>query len=220
MANILNNSGIYKILNIQTGDYYIGSAVNLRVRKGLHFHHLRENKHHSTYMQRAYNKYGGNVFEFITILICDPKNLLYFEQLCIDKFKPVYNICKIAGSSLGVKRSQETKRKISDYLKNHRIYYPMPESEKEKRRVGMLGKKNMLGHAQSEETKKKISNKALGNTRSARFYKGFISPNGEVFSNIYNLADFCREHSLCQPSMRQLDDGRKECFKGWRKLDD
>jgi group I intron endonuclease len=35
------------------------------------------------------------------------------EQDCINFFKPSYNILKIAGSSFGAKRSEETRAKIS-----------------------------------------------------------------------------------------------------------
>lgn len=43
--------------------------------------------------------------------------LLKREQYYLDSLNPVYNIAKIAGSTLGVHKSSETKEKISKALK-------------------------------------------------------------------------------------------------------
>lgn len=106
------NSGVYIIRNLTNNHIYIGSSSNLSLREKHHFKHLYEGKHHSRYLQNAFNKYGRDEFEFSIILYCDNSNLLIYEQLYIDALNPEYNICKIAGSSLGVKRSKETIAKI------------------------------------------------------------------------------------------------------------
>jgi len=50
---------------------------------------------------------------------CDAsfRSLLKREQYFLDLLLPTYNIEKIAGSSIGVVRSEETKAKISQSLK-------------------------------------------------------------------------------------------------------
>lgn len=58
---------IYKIINNKTNKFYIGSTLNPKVRKERHFNELKSNKHHSVYLQRAYNKYGGENFDFVII---------------------------------------------------------------------------------------------------------------------------------------------------------
>lgn len=94
---------IYQIRNIVDKKLYIGSAIDFLQRKALHLSHLRCNKHHSILLQRAWNKYGEENFRFEVItVIKDKSKLIEIEQLYLDILKPKYNICKIAGSRLGV----------------------------------------------------------------------------------------------------------------------
>ena len=64
-------SGVYKIVNRITSKYYIGSAVNMSFNKsGRWYRHKREliaNRHHNPHLQRAWNKYGEDAFEFIIL---------------------------------------------------------------------------------------------------------------------------------------------------------
>ena len=57
-------SGIYAIVHIETGRKYVGSAVNLTKRWNIHRHGLRNKKHHSAALQRAWDKYGEAAFSF------------------------------------------------------------------------------------------------------------------------------------------------------------
>lgn len=98
-------SGIYQIENKVTGKLYVGSAWNCWLRKTGHFNKLRANKHHSIKLQRSFNKYGEENFKFSIIEFCDEELLLNREQFWLDKLKPFYNICRIAGSSRGRKSS-------------------------------------------------------------------------------------------------------------------
>lgn len=47
------------------------------------------------------------------LLYCDPEDCLTYEQAHLDYFKPEYNICLVAGSTLGYHHSVITKQKIS-----------------------------------------------------------------------------------------------------------
>ena len=60
-------SGIYKIANKGTGDFYIGSAVNLNSRISIHKSTLKNNVHHNIILQRIYNKYGLDKLSFEVI---------------------------------------------------------------------------------------------------------------------------------------------------------
>jgi group I intron endonuclease len=101
-------SGVYEIKNKLNNHRYIGSSVNILSRFSGHKYDLHKNKHHSTYLQRAWNKYGESNFEFNILETCEPvkDTLLFIEQKYLD-LKPEYNICKIAGNSMGVKHSKE-----------------------------------------------------------------------------------------------------------------
>ena len=131
---------IYGILNKINGHKYVGSAKNFYKRKALHLRQLHKNDHHSYYLQAAWNKYGEENFEFLILEKLEKvTDLIPREQWWIDNSNSEYNICKIAGNSLGVKRSEETKRKLSE---------------------------SHIGLKQSEETKKKRADKLKGIKRS------------------------------------------------------
>ena len=107
-------SGIYKIINVINNKIYIGSASNIENRFATHKNSLRNNKHHSIYLQRSWNKYGDLNFNFEIIEYCEKLELLNREQYYLDTLNPEYNICKIAGSCLGVKGTPESNQKKSD----------------------------------------------------------------------------------------------------------
>lgn len=109
---MLNNSGIYAIVNKTTGDYYVGSALVLRKRRSSHFHALRRGKHDSIYLQRAWTKYGPEAFYFRPFIVCRPEDLIFFEQRAIDTLKPRYNMAPNAGSNFGKKFSDAAKEKM------------------------------------------------------------------------------------------------------------
>lgn len=110
-----SNSGIYKIINIKNGKFYIGSAVNFEKRKRNHFNLLKRNVHDNIHLQRAYNKYGSEYFIFEIIECVEDKNILIErEQYWIDFYgiKNIYNICSVAGNTFGRRHSEKTKKKI------------------------------------------------------------------------------------------------------------
>lgn len=140
-----NNCGVYKIANTLTGDFYIGSSINLLKRFKEHQNRLIGNRHKNAHLQNAWNKYGEDKFSFEVILYCDKSMILYYEQVLIDGLKPTYNIAKNAAAPmLGCKHTDETRQKISE-TKNGR---PNPVA---------VGNQNFLGHHHTEETKQKIS---------------------------------------------------------------
>ena len=118
MAFLDNSSGVYKIINKINGKFYIGSTSKrgLKSRWSDHIKELDRNTHRNSYLQNAWNKYSKDNFEFEIICYCDPDKCLFFEQKCLDTYKTWernigYNICIIAGSSYGVKRTKEYKEK-------------------------------------------------------------------------------------------------------------
>ena len=105
-------SGIYSITS-PSGRRYIGSAVDIERRWTRHRKDLRAGSHGNINLQRAKAKYGLESLRFSILIICDPINLLIYEQIAIDGLAPEYNIAPIAGSSLGIKRSDEFKARVS-----------------------------------------------------------------------------------------------------------
>lgn len=106
-------SGIYIIRRTNSSECYVGSAVSILNRWSTHKWNLKRGAHHSTYMQNVFNKYGC-VFEYHVLeLVEKVEDLIAREQFWIDLHKPVYNTAKVAGSTLGVKQSDEAKAKQS-----------------------------------------------------------------------------------------------------------
>ena len=108
-------SGIYIITNTSNGMKYVGSAINLDGRWRRHKSALRRDKHENMHLQSAYNKYGDIFFIFEVVLHCEPEELIIKEQEEINRhnWNRLYNINPVAGSQLGFKHSEETKRKLS-----------------------------------------------------------------------------------------------------------
>jgi len=110
-------TGIYQIKSISTNIIYIGSAVNIKTRWSRHRSDLLKQAHHSEFLQRHYNKYGLKDLEFSVIEECEKENLLLREQYFLDTLSCDFNIAKIAGSCIGITKSQEFKDKISTLTK-------------------------------------------------------------------------------------------------------
>lgn len=143
------SSGIYKITNTINGRFYIGSAVSISKRWNVHKSQLRNGKHHSATLQRAWNKYGEDAFEFSVVEYVDRERLLEVEQEYIDRLNPCdpkvgYNISKMA-SAVCLKGPD-----------NPNYGKPMSGMQKEKIR------QSLLGHEVSEETRTAISKSCKG----------------------------------------------------------
>lgn len=114
----MNVSGIYQIRNIVNGKVYVGSSVNLRKRKNGHLSTLRNNKHSSTHLQRAFNRYGEDAFVFEVLEICDVDEIEERETYWIltksaNNHDFGYNSRFYVESNLGFRHTEESKRKIS-----------------------------------------------------------------------------------------------------------
>lgn len=153
-------SGIYQICNLITGDLYIGQAVNLKKRECRHLWELQNNIHHSKYLQNAVNKYGIDNFIFTKLIFCEKEELTSLEQYLVDFYQPKYNMCKeVVTSCLGIKRSSETRRKISSSHKGKVL------SDQHKDALS----KAHLGLKQSTKTIEKRALKLKGIKRSPEF---------------------------------------------------
>src|SRR4051794_5001336 len=66
------HSGIYAIRCKPTGKVYVGSAARITKRWNDHRQSLASGKHHSVLLQRAWEKYGPDAFEFTVLAYCAP----------------------------------------------------------------------------------------------------------------------------------------------------
>lgn len=160
--------GIYQIKNIITGDFYIGSSNNINRRFYLHKYSLKKQNHHSIVLQRAFNKYGEENFEFIVLEECEKEYLINKEQYYLDNYNPIYNINKIAENCTGRILSEESRKKISLKNKGRKL------SEDVKKRMSEYRKNNPLIF--TDEIRKKISDSKKGknNPMYGKTYKSRV----------------------------------------------
>jgi group I intron endonuclease len=109
-----SNSGIYKITNKITNNFYIGSSCKLKLRYNRHKCNLLSNTHLNFYLQQSVNKYGIENLTFELLELCNVEVLLEREQYYIDTLNPKYNIVRdVSMRSM----TQEVKDKISSTVK-------------------------------------------------------------------------------------------------------
>lgn len=106
-------SGIYMWTNKVNGKRYVGSSVDLskRLRNYFKVSYLSDLKD-IMLIYKALLAHGFDNFRLDILEYCEPSELIKREQYYIDLLKPEYNILKIAGSPLGIKRSKETIAKL------------------------------------------------------------------------------------------------------------
>ena len=146
-------------------------------RRFYSYYSLLELKRINNYISRAlihheYSAFSLSILEYIDILNLSlekaRKLILSREQYYIDTLKPEYNIQKIAGSSLGQKRSEKTKALIR-VIKSGVIY-----SAETKAKIS----ETLKGRIHSEVTKQKMS-KAKSGENHPNFGK-FLSEGTKI----------------------------------------
>jgi len=142
LADNRGKAGVYMWTNLINGNTYIGSSVNLspRLLKYLNENALRKNK---MLISLAILKYNIVNFSLDILEYCSSKNVIQREQYYLDTYKPIYNILKIAGSSLGYVHNETSLAKMSLRIVSEATLNKMKERK------------------QSEQTKDKIR-KAIG----------------------------------------------------------
>ena len=152
--------GVYQIRNILDGKIYVGQSIHLRDRKSGHYSKLRKNTHGNPYLQRAYNKYGEENFVFEILIYCEEFELTKYENF----FKNLsngncYNIRPVCDSNKGIKRSDATKKRLSEAKKG---IHPSDETRR-KLSIACSGENaGMWGRHHTQETKDRWSRNKKG----------------------------------------------------------
>lgn len=163
--------GIYSIRNIVTGDFYVGSSVDVNSRWDAHKMQLLDNCHANKKLQSSYNKHGSNSFVYQLVEeTTDRESLLTLENKYIEQHwdsGKLYNFCRDATApTRGLTLSEEHRRKIGAGV-----------SAATKGRPS-----NIKGKTRSEEMKRRISETvkrkcATGEIRRVAWNKGVKKVN-------------------------------------------
>lgn len=154
-------SGIYKIVNKTNEKYYVGSSKDIIKRLTTHITDLSKNLHHNDYLQRSWNKEGEIVFEFYVIELIKPERelLLNVEQKYLDIAKCEQDKCyNLNFEAFGGEISEYSKLKIKQKLTG------IKRSDFTKKKISNAKKGILVGIKLSNEHKIKISNAKKGKT--------------------------------------------------------
>ena len=174
-------SGIYCIENLTTHKKYIGQSVDVIDRWRKHISELNHGSHHNDYLQKAWDKYGKDDFNFYVLEYCSVEELNKKEDYYITSQNTIdrdygYNL-KSGGQDHNY-QCQEVRDKISasnkdtyqnSNLKEIRRIDALKQWANPKIKEKIIGKNNgMYGKKHTDESKQKMSEKKKGKPSSHR----------------------------------------------------
>jgi len=166
-----NQAGVYALICRVTNKNYVGGSVNLANRLLDYMQPAYLAKQANRPILRAIVKYGIVNFAFIVLETCNPSETLTREQYWLDLLNPDYNLCRKAGSTLGVPLSVEAKAKLSAARlgKSHSLETRKLMSETRKgTNAYWYGKKhNEVSKAKISAAKQGVLHPQYGKTRPA-----------------------------------------------------
>lgn len=169
-------SGVYKITCTPTGKFYIGSAVSMGSRWAVHRNSLRDKKRACPKLLNAWNKHGEEAFTFEPMLFCAPKDLLFYEQLLLDRLKPELNVLPTAGSMLGMRWTAETNYKKQARHRVHTVHGVTESIRGLARHFGVIGERVAClrvqrGWSVEDAVTKPPETKQMGGAKAAATHK-------------------------------------------------
>lgn len=106
-------SGIYKITNTVTGDFYIGSSKDVKHRWKSHKWLSTWNEYPNNPMYHDMQKYGTDKFEIQILEEIEIEHLKEAEQQFIENMKPTYNSNNAKGWDVDRYKKQQKEYQIS-----------------------------------------------------------------------------------------------------------
>ena len=114
-------SGVYKITNTITGDFYIGSSKDVKQRWRSHKKPSTWKRCKNNPMYLDFQKFGVNNFVFEILAEAEEGSLKEAEQQFIEKLKPTYN--NYYANGLDIERRKEACRKASRKYNSQLCYF-------------------------------------------------------------------------------------------------
>lgn len=184
---------IYSITNKVNNKKYIGCTNDYNLRIKRHKSELRGNYHYNEHLQRAWNKYGGKLFSF---QILKKINECTYEELYKEEIKYIakygtfngegYNQTKGGEGLKGIKRSEETRRKMSKAKIGKKL------TEEHKKKISKNNGCYWKGKTLPEEIRQKIreAKSAVSKEIGIEIYKLYKSAelSYREIANKYNIS--------------------------------
>ena len=137
-------SGIYKITNTATGDFYIGSSKNVKKRWTNHKIQSTWKKHPNNPMYIDMQNYGVDKFEFEVLEEAEIEELKEKEQQFIETLKPTYNSCNAKGWDVERRKDYQKEYNKTDKYKEYKKQYQKTDKYKESQKKAVNKYQNQL----------------------------------------------------------------------------
>lgn len=172
---------IYRIFNVVTEHFYIGSALKFKRRRWEHLDDLKKGKHHCAGLQAAWDEYGPDAFEFEILEEVPDVEALAVEDTYLSKYAGTEVCYNTALTTLSpVSSAPDVRLKIQQSMlrlyqnpANHpRTGKQHTEETKAKISEAKLANptRYWANKSRSEETRKKIGDTQRGVSKGARTY--------------------------------------------------
>lgn len=134
----MKTSGVYAILNKNSGKLYIGSSKDIESRINHHFTCLKASRHRNRYLQRSYN-FNQEDYTWFLVEECKREDRFSREQYWID----YYSVANLYNSNPYVDRPPDTTG--------------MKMSEEFRKKCSERSKTSFLGKHHTQKTKERLS---------------------------------------------------------------
>lgn len=172
---------VYRVFNVVTEQFYIGSAVNFRRRRWEHIDSLKKGTHHCVKLQAAWDEYGQDAFEFEVLEEVPDEEVLRIEDTYLVQHAGHERCYNTALSTMQPSSTAAaTREKIRASMK--RLYaepskhprFGKAHTEETKAKISAAKKANpvrhWLGKQRDEETRQKISEAQKNVPKPGRVY--------------------------------------------------
>lgn len=187
-------SGIYSIQNKINGKRYIGQSKNIERRFKDHLSRLENGNHDNDYLQKSFDKYGGQCFEFKIVCECSIEDLDKEEKRFINLYGTYlqgYNLT--TGGEISPMLMPEIRNKVSEAMKgekNHNYGKQFSKQHKSKIKESNKGKHNL----------KNITGFYRVSIQGDKYYRYSCNENGKNIAitdkSLFNLMKKVKERHL------------------------
>lgn len=219
--------GVYRIVNRVSGAIYVGSTTtSFGKRFSAHQTGLAKGQHENDHLQKAFNKYGRDAFQFEIVERCSKEDVLCREQHWLDFYRAngadLYNIALKAGHpTAGRRLSYETRMRMSvgyPDLVNWKTGEKAPGNESitqfclERK----LNPTVMAAVIRGEKYSYKGWTVAGREKRNQRSFPALINrKTGEFIPAGTNLTNHCKRYGLDRRTIIKVLNGDRDQYKGW-----
>ena len=186
-----NERGIYVIRNLVNNKIYVGQTTMRFIKR--FWHHrwmLSKNKHDNKHLQKAWNKYGSNNFEFSVVYVrqnnecLDDKEIQYIRQY--NSIENGYNI-QSGGNVI-----------LCSYI---------PNSSRKK--VGEMNRQRLLGSKLSDKTKLKMSKSREGSKNGfAKLTEQDVLQIKQMIQDGYKPKDIYTKFNITYGNFKMIRSGK------------